>query len=361
MKIAFDHTIFLLQKYGGIYRYFLELQNIMQSKNNIKIFSPIYLNNYLYNKKNIIKFLQIKKIPKFSTKLLNKSNFILNEMYFKFWKPNIIHKTYFNDYMYNIKDAKKVINVWDLSHEIYHYMYNKPSNWRPKENTFKHVDHIICSSKKTQNDLINFYNIDFDKTSVIYQGTPELLRSTRNLHIDYKFFLYVGSRKKYKNFEIILKMLATKKNFLKDFKLICFGYETFENSEIELMNKYNIDNDKIKLFSGDDQVLAALYEKAEALIFPSLNEGFGFPPLEAMKFGCSVIASNNLAIKEAVGNCGFYFDPKDEKSLENSIENFLNSKEEREIKKKDGFARSKLFNWEKTSQELLEVYKKILN
>ena len=53
--------------------------------------------------------------------------------------------------------------------------------------------------------------------------------------------------------------------------------------------------------------------KAEALIFPSLNEGFGFPPLEAMKLGCSVITSNNLAIKEAVGNCGFYFDPNDEK------------------------------------------------
>jgi len=59
---------------------------------------------------------------------------------------NDIHDTFARDIKF-IKDAKKVINVWDLSHEIYHYMYNKPSNWRPKENTFKHVDHIICSSK----------------------------------------------------------------------------------------------------------------------------------------------------------------------------------------------------------------------
>ena len=78
------------------------------------------------------------------------------------------------------------------------------------------------------------------------------------------------------------------------------------------MNKLKIDKKKIKLFSGNDKILVSLYKKAEALIYPSLNEGFGFPPLEAMKFGCSVVTSNNSAIKEAVGDCGFYFDPKDE-------------------------------------------------
>lgn len=69
MKIAFDHTIFLLQKYGGISRYFLELQNIMQSKNNIKIFSPIYLNNYLYNKKKYNKIFTDKKNSKILYKI----------------------------------------------------------------------------------------------------------------------------------------------------------------------------------------------------------------------------------------------------------------------------------------------------
>ena len=127
------------------------------------------------------------------------------------------------------------------------------------------------------------------------------------------------------------------------------------------MNKLNINKDRIELFSGNDQVLSSLYEKAEALIFPSLNEGFGFPPLEAMKLGCSVIVSNNLAIKEAVGNCGFYFDPNDEKSLANSIEKLINCTHEKEAKKRDGLERSKLFNWDTASKELLKVYKKISN
>ena len=80
-----------------------------------------------------------------------------------------------------------------------------------------------------------------------------------------------------------------------------------------------------------------------------------------MKLGCSVIVSNNLAIKEAVGNCGFYFDPNDEKSLANSLEKLINSIDEKEAKKKAGFERSKLFNWDNASKELLKVYKKISN
>ena len=326
MKIAYDHTIFLIQRYGGISRYFLELQKKIKSIADVKILSPIYLNDYISKEKNIYKLLKIKKIPKYSTQLLNKFNFISNEIYFNFWKPDIIHKTYYNNYKYNIKSAKKVINVWDLNHEIYHKMYNKPSHWRPKENALKDADYIICSSKKTQNDLINYYDINLNNTFVIYQGTPNITSSKKNLKINYKFFLYVGSRKKYKNFKLLLKTFALKNSFLREFNLICFGYEKFDSDEIDLMNKLNINKKKIKLFSGNDQILVRLYKNAEALIFPSLNEGFGFPPLEAMQYGCPIISSNNLAIQEAIGDCGFYFDPTDEKSLAKSLETLMNSK-----------------------------------
>lgn len=362
MKIAFDHTIFLMQPYGGISRYFLELHKKVQLTYNSKIFTPIYLNNYIHHEKNIHKFLKIKKIPKYGSKFLNQSNFFLNELYFNLWKPDIIHKTYFNNHEYKLRKAKKIINVWDLNHEIYHYMYNKPSNWRPKKNSLINIDHIICSSKKTQNDLINFYDVDLRKTSVIYQGTPKIniLNPNKNLDIDYKFLLYVGSRKKYKNFKIILKALALNKNFLDEFTLICFGYEKFSSDEIDLMNKLNINKEKIKLFSGNDQILVRLYKNAEALIFPSLNEGFGFPPLEAMQYGCPIISSNNLAIQEAIGDCGFYFDPTDERSLANSLETLMNSKQEKDRKKKDGFERSNFFNWNRTSEDIIKVYKKVL-
>ena len=113
--------------------------------------------------KKIFNIKEIKSIPNFSTKILNSFNFILNDLIFIKWKPDIIHKTYFNSYEYKYKKAKKVINVWDLSHEIYHDMYQKNQNWRPKEKALKNIDHVICSSKNTQKELVEYYNFDLKK------------------------------------------------------------------------------------------------------------------------------------------------------------------------------------------------------
>ena len=197
MKIAFDHTIFLIQKYGGISRYFLEVQKKFLIKHDVKICCPIYLNEFIKKKSNNnLNFFKIDKIPKYNTRLLNYINYKFNDFYFSKWQPNIIHKTYFNDYKYSHRKAKNILNVWDLSHEIYHYMYNQPENWRPKKKALDQTDHVICSSIKTKNDLIKFYSYKENKISVIYQGTPILNKSDINLKLNFKFFLYVGSRKK---------------------------------------------------------------------------------------------------------------------------------------------------------------------
>ncbi|MDC3125916.1 glycosyltransferase family 4 protein, partial [Candidatus Pelagibacter sp.] len=345
MKIAFDHTIFLIQKYGGISRYFLEIQRNLHKKHNSRIFCPIHLNEFLNEKsKSNLSLLKINYIPKYMTKILNSINYHYNNIYFLKWKPEIIHKTYYNNYSYKKNKSKIILNVWDLSHEIYHDMYDKPSSWRPKYEALSNVDHVICSSKKTQKDLIEFYNFDVNNTSVVYQGTPNIQSSKKELHLDFKFFLYVGSRKKYKNFEIILKALSLNKEVLEDYKLICFGNENFEFNELRLMEKLNINKKDIILFNGNDEILQRLYQKAEALIYPSLNEGFGFPPLEAMSLGCPVIVSQNEAIKEAVGECGFYFNPKDERNLLDIIEKIINKSFDKVNLIQNGIKRSNQFN-----------------
>lgn len=134
MKIALDHTIFLIQRYGGISRYFLEIQNNFCKTHDIKICCPIHLNEFVNTKSNKnLDFFKINKIPKYNSKLINYINFKFNDFYFSIWKPDIIHKTYFNDYEYSYQKSKRILNVWDLSHEIYHYMYNQPDSWRPKK------------------------------------------------------------------------------------------------------------------------------------------------------------------------------------------------------------------------------------
>ena len=362
MKIAFDHTIFLNQRYGGVSRYFIELQKNLIKKHDSKIFCPIYVNEFLKNElKDNFNFLKIKEIPKYMTKILNFIKYKTNDLNFLKWKPDIIHKTYYNNYEYINSKSKKILNVWDLSHEIYHFMYNQPSNWRPKKKALKDINHVICSSKKTQKDFIELYDFDVNNTSVVYQGTPNIQSSKKEFNLKFKFFLYVGSRKKYKNFKIILKALSLNKEILQKYKLICFGNEKFEIDELQLMEKLNINKKNIILYNGNDEFLKGLYQKAEALIYPSLNEGFGFPPLEAMSLACPVIVSQNEAIREAVGECGFYFNPKDEKKLLDIIEKIINKNFDKVNLIKDGIKRAKKFNWDKTCLEIEKIYEKVLD
>ena len=360
MKIAFDHSIFLIQKYGGISRYFIEVQKNFKNINNSIIFSPINLNEYLKNSNKSLNFLNINKIPRYTNKITNSFNFQLNNFFFLLWKPDIIHKTYFNNFNYDLSKSKRVLNVWDLSHEIYHKMYNKPSDWRPKKNALKNIDHVICSSRKTQIDLIKFYNFDEKKTTVIYQGTPIIEKDFTNKKFNFKFFLYVGSRKKYKNFKLVLKAFSLKKKIFKDYKLVCFGSEKLDNEELKLIYNLKLDIKDIIIFSGNDKNLFNLYKNAEALIYPSLNEGFGFPPLEAMSLSCPVIASNNSAIKECVGDCGIYFDPLSEEDLINCIEKVINNNFDKQKMLENGLKRSKIFSWSNTAKKIENVYLRVL-
>ena len=361
MKIAYDHTIFLIQKYGGISRYFHELVNNLDDKYNAKIFCPIYLNEIINSNKKIFKLKKINTIPKFSRKLLNYLNFKINKIYFYKWQPNIIHQTYFNSYKYSNNKAKKVVNVWDLSHEKFHYMYERSKNWKPKEESLKQVDHVICSSKNTQKELIEYYNFDYKKTSVVYQCAPDLNLNTPLKKNKDKILLYVGSRLKYKNFENLLKALSLNLDILQDFKLICFGIETLSKREKFLIHKYNLNEKNIIFENGDDKKLADFYIKATALIYPSKNEGFGFPPLEAMKYGCPVISSNNKAILEATDLEKYSFNPYEPIDMIKKIENVIYSDKEVNYLHEYGPKRVKKFSQSNMMNNIKKVYEKVIN
>ena len=362
MKIAFDYTIFMIQKYGGISRYFMELSKALSQDINCKIIAPISINGHLNEvNQNLFNLKKLSKIPPYSTKLITYSNFITSSIYMNLWKPDIIHKTYFNDHHYKSIKAKKILNVWDLSHEIYPELYSKNKNWRPKKKSLELADHVICSSHKTKNDLEKYYNFDLNKTSVVYQGVNQSI-NPKNVNYDKKkYLLYVGSRLKYKNFENLLRALSINKQILDDFQLICFGEEKINQLEKDLIKSLGLNEKNILFISGNDQKLHEHYLNATALIYPSKNEGFGFPPLEAMSFGCPVISSNNTAILEATNLPEYSFDPELPKDIALKIENIIYSKSNINFLISHGLERIKNLSWKKTSQDALNVYKKILN
>ena len=361
MKIFFDYKIFQ-QEYGGPSRYFFELfEALLKINKEAFILSPIYLNKYLQNSnfpKNIIG----KKIESnsFISKFFKMINQNSSRIICTTNKPDIIHTTYYENFIIS-KKKPIIVTVHDLIHEIFYYEFGMSKDYRPKKQILNYADKIICVSNSTKKDLINIYNIDENKISVIYHGKPKInLVSENNLNQKKPFFLYVGNRKRYKNFEIIIDAFMSEKIINNNFDLICFGGGKFLKSEIDLLEKKKFKINQIKQISGDDDKLQKLYEKAEALIYPSLYEGFGMPLIEAMTFGCPVISSNTSSLPEIYGNASMSFNPKSGEELAHCMKKLVEDKNIREDLKKKGFTQSNKFSWNKCAEETFKVYSSCL-
>ncbi|MDA9616025.1 glycosyltransferase family 4 protein [Candidatus Pelagibacter sp.] len=361
MKILFDYAIFFHQKHGGISRYFLNLQEqFLKNDNEVKVFAPIHQNIFL--KENLIKNsfnLYLNRYPLYTRNLLKNFNHYTSKLFCNFYKPEIIHNTFFEKNITN--KFKKIITVYDLIHEICYEDYENEKNYRPKQDALNNADQIICISNKTKEDLIDIYKIDEKKIDVIYLGIQKFYKMNEpTIKLNKPFLLYVGSRSKYKNFNNLIKAFSLSIKLQNDFDIICCGGGKFSELEQKNILNHKIHLSKIKQIDVNDDQLHYFYKNATALIYPSLYEGFGLPTIEAMSLGCPVISSNHSAIIEAVGDAAKQFNPNKSEEILSCIEDTVYSIENTKNYIKKGFARSKLFTWKKCSEETMSIYKKLL-
>ena len=362
MKIVFDYKIFLQQKFGGPSRYFSQLfEHINKNKKNAYIISPFYINNYL-DQSNFKKNIYGKKISsrRFGGKFYSYFNRCISKMIYSKLKPDLIHTTYYDE---NIISQTKpiVLTVYDLIHEIYPEDFGFKNDHRPKKKIIQKVDHFICISKNTQKDLIKYYDVDEKKTSVVYLSS---FGDNKNFLTKYKFnkpfFLFVGTRNRYKNFALLVKAYANESFINNSFDLICFGGGKFNKDELDLFIKYKLDLNKIHHLEGRDELLVSLYKSATAYVCTSFYEGFGLTLLEAMQFGCPVLSSNSSSLPEVYGDAALTFSPYSIDELReclNKIASMDSLKKEFSIK---GLKHVKNFTWEKCTQDTLKVYKSLI-
>ncbi len=367
IKVAFDYKLFILQRYGGISRYFYNLVNQLSISSEIypKIFSPLH-NNYYINKLNRFNcsgsyFPSL--FPKFTrgSELINK---VLTFYSIKNFQPNIIHETYYSKTMSILSNTPRVLTVYDFINEIYPRDFvNNDSNIGAKKSSIDRADHIICISQNTQKDLLERYNIAKEKTSVIYLGVDPIFVpkfKKENLKFKKPFILYVGPRSNYKNFNKLILAFSLSKILIKQFDLICFGGGDFSNSELNMFKDLGISSNQLRNINGDDIILANLYKSAALFVYPSLYEGFGIPPLEAMASGCPVICSNSSSIPEVVGNAAKMFNPQSEEDIKHTMENVLLSETKLKEMKIRGLRHYKKFTWENCTKKTSKVYKCLL-
>ena len=205
-------------------------------------------------------------------------------------------------------------------------------------------------------------DIDPDKTSTVHLGFKPLPNAsvTPAAPVDVPYLLYVGVRSGYKNFKNLLRAYASSSPLNRSLGLVCFGGGPFSRQELQYMDHLKIDKTRIVQVEGDDAMLAACYRNARAFVYPSLYEGFGIPPLEAMSASCPVICSSTGSVPEIVGDAGEYFDPEQVEDIRRAIETVAFDDERSDILRQLGKRQLTRYSWEKCAHESLQIYQSVL-
>lgn len=366
MKIAFDYQAFTYQSYGGISRYYSILANeLLKHDQEVRVFAGLHRNHYLYDlPSQVVSGYKLSKYPPRTGSAIQLLNHCVGQAQVKSWNPDIIHETYYSSLPRLKTNAVRVTTVYDMIHELFSKQFSKHdkmTEW--KRATFSRVDHILSISESTKRDLIQLFGVSEEKISVVHLGVDltAFEKSTSNILNNQKpYLLYVGLRNDYKNFVGLIKAFASSSLLKLEFNLIAFGGGAFTSSELQLIKECGLNETQVHQTSGDDSKLADLYACATAFIYPSLYEGFGLPPLEAMASGCPVVSSNTSSMPEVIKRAGEYFNPTDTESIRNAIERVVFSPERQAELIALGYENIKYFSWKKCANETLGIYQKMI-
>lgn len=236
-------------------------------------------------------------------------------------------------------------------------------------------DAILCDSEYVMNELTN--NVDLKKCIVetITAGinsnflvSKESLINIDLLHqlkIEKPFMLYAGGSDERKNVNILLYAYLELDNNIRDthqLVIVCGGNETAYKSLVSLRQQLNLSEREVVILGYvSDETLATLYRTCKLFVFPSLYEGFGLTPLEAMNLGAAVIGSNTTAVKEVIEMSEAMFDPKSVESIAEVMGRGLLDEGFRQELLDNGKKRIEVFNWNKCADKCMQVFEKIIN
>ncbi|MBD3330159.1 glycosyltransferase [Candidatus Peregrinibacteria bacterium] len=268
------------------------------------------------------------------------------------------------------KNTKSIFTVHDLVAFLFPWGHNKRAVLIEKfllGKALKKATKVCCVSKNTKNDLLQEYKgTEKNLFRIISCAADNNFRKTSGekilKNIPQKFFLSVGTIIPRKNYVNLIKAFSIAKESLPDHKLIIIGKKGWSYKKVfNTAYSSGLKEDVIFLDYVKGSDLIKYYNTAEAFVFTSLYEGFGIPPLEAMKCGCPVISSHISSMKEVVGQAGLIIDPKNINDVASAMIKLSKNKKLRDKLIKRGFAQSKKFNWEKSAKKMLNIFKEIQN
>jgi glycosyltransferase involved in cell wall biosynthesis len=273
--------------------------------------------------------------------------------------------------------CRSVVTIHDCIHLMFPqylpgalaHVYARASMW----SAVRKADRVLTVSEASKRDILRFFDIPRDKVEVIYNAIDErfleapdeermdLIR--QRYQLQHPFLLYVGNIKPHKNLERLIDAFGRARTHgLEDLRLIIIGDELSKYPALrQAVHRHRLD--KYVRFLGFQpyETLSAFYRLARAFVFPSLYEGFGLPPLEAMACGTPVITSNVSSLPEVAGGAALLVDPYDPASIAEAIGRAVTDDGLRSEMVRRGLARARDFSWQQSVAATHRIYMEVLD
>jgi glycosyltransferase involved in cell wall biosynthesis len=382
MNIAFDAQLLLENKKTGVPLYQLRIVTRMQ-----ELYPDFTYQFNLFTRgydKGAIKNL---------SQLLNKPNTKIHECnwisfrVFKYLAPIIPYSlifgkktelVHFFDFFlpFGIK-GKKIVTVHDMTYKVYPktlpFMIKLLLNWKLRSSC-KRADKIITVSEFSKTEIIRHFHIDPKKIVVVPNAVDnkwyfpvndkEAIIQCKNKYvITGEYYLYLGTIEPRKNIEgLIDAYYRLKQKFSGAPKLVIAGKKGWLYDVVfKKVETLNIKKEVLFLGYIADEDMAPLMSGALAFVYPSLYEGFGVPPLEAMACGVPVLTSNRASLPEVVGDAAITVDPLNIDEIAVALERLFTDKKLREELSLRGLERAKKFSWETAASKTIKLYEDLLS
>ncbi|CAN5137445.1 glycosyltransferase family 1 protein [soil metagenome] len=355
MRLLIVNARFLTQNITGVQKFAIEISKQVKKKLKKVIFvSP---RNIIH--KSLAEYLDVKIVGRFSGHLWEQLElpYYLRNLTSKPILLNLANTAPlgYKDKVVTVHDLAFIHNPkWFSKKFYYYYKFLIPK-------ILTQSIQIFTVSNFSKSELVKIYKISPDKITVVYNAISHdflekkgnLLRNNFN-----KYILGVSSLEPRKNIKTLINSFEELAE--PNLSLVLVGKENPEVFSDNNFERYKSYKEKIH-FTGyvSDEELVRLYSHAELFVYPSLYEGFGLPPLEAMASGCPVLVSNTTSMPEICGDAALYFDPNNGKELSSLILNVLNVNELRKTLIEKGADRVKKFSWSASADAIINSIKKI--
>ncbi len=242
-----------------------------------------------------------------------------------------------------------------------------------------HAARVFAVSNFTKKDVERVFGIAGNHVEVIYNAIDERFRLghtteeerqfiAERYQVNYPFLLYAGRISPHKNIVRIIEAFSALKTELdkegkfSDLRLIIIGDELSKHPDLRrTVVKSGVQNDVRFLGFVPIDVLRIFYDAAKVFVFPSLYEGFGLPPLEAMSHGTPVVTSNTSSLPEVVGSAAVLVNPENIFDIMRALHRALVDQPLRERLKQRGYEQAARYSWEASVKRILEVYEELRN